>query len=780
MRIDNTVKLPVGDATDTQIGDYSLAHSVTDHTQTNWNGVVGRLELQTTDLVWVDDVQVYPDVARKVARLSAILGNASGSPVEGELTVEAASANTDRVHRCSPLSAPFSAPPLTGASRHRFELEYPLGDDMLAWGEFSPALYTLNVSLKARGDGRSFSDQTTVTFGMRDFARRGAQFVLNGKPVFLRGTLECCIFPLTGYPPTDVKPWRRIMDIIEAHGLNHLRFHSWCPPEAAFTAADEAGVMMQVEGPFWAEFGSNSELDAFAYAEGDRILQTYGNHPSFCLLALSNEPSGEHKEAFLAQILAHWRERDPRRLYTSGAGWPIIPENDYHCAIAPRSYAWGDGLEARFNAQPLSTRVDYRDFINQYDVPVVSHEIGEWTAYPNFEGLDKYAGVLKPYDLEAVRDSLAANGLAEQAEAFVMASGRLQTLLYKEEIEAALRTPGFGGFQLLDLHDYPGMGPALVGVLDAFWEGKGYVTPEEFRTFCSETVLLLRTDKVVWQQHETFEAAFEVAHFGPAILEDATLEWSLVDGESVLASGDVANLTIPYGSGVPLGRTQIPLADFRAPSQLSLRAKLKNTPYYNTWALWLYPQTLELPAGVHQNDQLDAASLQILQEGGRVLLTPRPETSTNDIPLGFTTPFWNTRWTAGQPPHTMGVLCDPEHPALRDFPTEFHSNWQWWEVLYESKCFVLEGSLSRIEPLIGVIDDYMTNRKLALAFEAQVGNGKLLVCGADLSTNLGERVVAKQLLYSLLTYMQGEEFEPATNLDPSSLSTLWTSAAPPP
>ena len=369
LRIDNTVKLPVGDATDTQIDDYNLAHSVTDHTQTNWNGVIGRLELQATDLVWVDDVQVYPDIARKVARLTVVLGNASGIPVEGKLTVEAASTNTNTVHRGSPMSAPFSAPPSAETSRHSFELEYPLGDDMLLWDEFSPSLYTLNVGLSAHKDERSFKDQTTVTFGMRDFTKRGTQFMLNGKPVFLRGTLECCIFPLTGYPPTDVKPWRRIMDIVKAHGLNHLRFHSWCPPEAAFTAADEAGVMMQVEGPFWAEFGSNSEIDAFAYAEGDRILQTYGNHPSFCFLAVSNEPSGEHKEAFLAQILEHWRGRDPRRLYTSGAGWPIIPENDYHCAIAPRSYAWGDGLRARFNAQPLTTKVDYRDFVDQYGRP---------------------------------------------------------------------------------------------------------------------------------------------------------------------------------------------------------------------------------------------------------------------------------------------------------------------------------------------------------------------------------------------------------------------------
>ena len=769
LRIDNTVKIGVGDA-NAQGGTYNLAHSITEHTQTNWNGVVGRLELQATDPVWVDDVQVYPNLAHKSARLVVTLGNVSGASAKGHLTFEASSTNADAAHSSPPVTVPFEA----GETRHSVELEYPLGDDVLPWSEFSPALYTLRVTLRARGEDTHFHDEHGVSFGMRDFAERGTQFTLNDQPVFLRGTLECCIFPRTGYPPTEGEAWQRIMSVAKAHGLNHLRFHSWCPPEAAFAAADAAGMFLQVEGPFWAEFGSDSQVDAFAYTEGDHILKTYGNHPSFCLMAVSNEPSGERKEVFFAEILKHWREQDPRRLYTAGAGWPIIPENDYHCTPLPRSYQWGEGLEGRFNAVPFSTEVDYQDFVDQYDVPVVSHEIGQWTAFPDFKQLDKYTGVLKPYNLEHSRTSLTANGLAEQAEAFLMASGKLQTLLYKEEIEAALRTPGFGGFQLLDLHDFPGQGTALVGVLDAFWDGKGYVTPGEFRAFCSETVPLMRTNKVVWQNHETLEAAFEIAHFGPEVMEDAVLEWSLEDTEDrILAADKLTGLLILYGSGIPLGSIRFSLADFAAPGKLTLRAKVKGTLYHNAWSLWLYPRHLAMPDGVHRSDRLDETSLSVLQQGGSVLLTPRPETVTNDIPLGFTTPFWNTRWTDGQPPHTMGILCDPAHPALRDFPTEFHSDWQWWEILHGAKCLVLD-DLSHVAPIIQVIDDWVTNRKLALAFEVKMGKGRLLICSADLSTNLNERPVARQLLYSFLTYLGGETFEPAAELEPSSLKTLGT------
>ena len=92
-------------------------------------------------------------------------------------------------------------------------------------------------------------DQRTVRFGMREFAAKGTQFTMNGRPVFLRGTLECSVFPLTGYPPTDVASWQRIYRIMKSYGLNFIRFHSWCPPEAAFAAADIEGIMIQAEGP---------------------------------------------------------------------------------------------------------------------------------------------------------------------------------------------------------------------------------------------------------------------------------------------------------------------------------------------------------------------------------------------------------------------------------------------------------------------------------------------------------------------------------------------------
>ena len=305
---------------------------------------------------------------------------------------------------------------------------------------------------------------------------------------FLRGTLECCIFPLTGYPPTDVDSWKRIIRVCKSHGLNHIRFHSWCPPEAAFVAADELGFYYQVECSAWpnasTNLGNGLPIDEWLYREGERVLDSYSNHPSFLLLAMGNEPGGpERGGKYLGPWVEHFKAKTDRQLVTSGSGWPSIAENEFHVTPGPRIQQWGQGLLSRINAQPPATVADYREFVDGYDVPVISHEIGQWCVYPNFEEMEKYTGALKPRNFEIFRDLLAKADMADQARDFLMASGKLQALCYKEEIESALRTPGFGGFQLLDLHDFPGQGTALVGVLDPFWDSKPYLSPAEFQPF---------------------------------------------------------------------------------------------------------------------------------------------------------------------------------------------------------------------------------------------------------------------------------------------------------
>ena len=657
-----------------------------------------------------------------------------------------------------------------------FEARLALGAGAAAWDEFNPALYRLTATLEAAGS----RDEREAVFGLREIATRGTQFTVNGRPAFVRGTLECAIFPKTGHPPTDVASWKRVVGIAKAHGLNTIRFHSWCPPEAAFVAADELGFYYQVEAASWANgstrLGAGLPVDEWLYREAARILKAYGNHPSFVLMPYGNEPAGNDRE-YLGRFVAHFRKLDPRRLYTSASGWPQIGENQFHVAPEPRIQAWGQGLASRVNARPPETRTDYRDYVRARDVPVISHEIGQWCAFPNLAERAKYTGYLKAKNFDVFADTLAAHGMADQAEAFLRASGRLQTLLYKEDIESALRTPGMGGFELLDLHDFPGQGSALVGVLDAFWDSKGYVSAEEYRRFCGPTVPLVRLERRAFTSAETLAADVELAHFGPAPLARARPYWRLLDeaGRAV-RRGEWPARDVPVDNGIGVGRVTLPLRGLRAPARYRLVVGLAGTPFENDWDVWVYPPRVDasVPAGVRVVRELDAVGESWLREGGRLVLAIPPGRVRGDelgrVELGFSSIFWNTAWTGRQAPHTLGILCDPRHPALAGFPTEAHSNWQWWYVVHRAGAMILDGLPAALRPTVQVIDDWVTSRRLGLVFEARVGRGRLLVTSVDLDGELDP--VARQLRHSLLRYVAGERFAPSVELRAEDVRAL--------
>ncbi|NOX53806.1 MAG: glycoside hydrolase [Planctomycetes bacterium] len=770
IRVDNRIK-------DVNVGINS--HSVSDHTQTNWNGIIGQIKLVATDPVWIDDVQVYPDLAKRAARVVVRIGNLTDAAGRFELSVDAVTANS---HAQKDPPAQKTTGRIPAGQPAVAEVIYSLGDGMQTWDEFHPALYRLTVHLRgASSDGQvAWHDQRAVTFGMREISTRGTEFVLNGRPIFLRGTLECCIFPKTGYPPMDQAAWRRILTIIKQHGLNHVRFHSWCPPEAAFRAADELGVYFHVECASWANqgaaIGKGLPLDQWLYQEADRILKAYGNHPSFLLMAYGNEPAGPGRGAkYLGPWVEHYKAKDQRRLYTSAAGWPIIEQSQYHLTPRPRIQHWGAGLKSRINAKPPETVTDYREFISRYSVPVVSHEIGQWCVYPNFDEIAKYTGVLQAKNFEIFRDFLEANHMGDQARDFLMASGKLQVLCYKEEIESALRTPGFGGFQLLQLHDFPGQGTALVGILDPFFDSKPYVTPDEFRRFCGPIVPLARLARRVFTEDERLEAAIELYQFGARDLKQAAVRWRLETATGdVLHEGQFAARDYSAGALHPVGRISVSLREAQPPCKLKLIVDVPAARAENDWDLWVYPRRVQVepPKDVLVVHDLDDAARKRLRAGGKVLLLIPPKRVASDVAIGFSSIFWNTAWTRNQPPHTMGILCDPKHPALAQFPTEFHSNWQWWELIHESGAMVLNDMPPRLRPIVQVIDTWFEARRLGLLFEANVDGGRLLVCSMDLSTDLAHRPVARQMRYSLLKYMASDAFSSEVEVSADQIHRL--------
>ena len=463
-------------------------------------------------------------------------------------------------------------------------------------------------------------------------------------------------------------------------------------------------------------------------------------------------------------IVKRLKPTDPRHLYMSGSGWGFGPDDDYH--VAPVRGLHGPTTEA-----------DFREAAAKHDVPLISHEIGQWTVYPNLDEMKKYTGVLKPRNFELVRDGLAARHLLDQAGDFTRASGRLAALLYKEEIEVLLRTPGHAGFQLLDLHDFPGQGTALIGILDPFWDSKGLIAPEAYRRFCGPTVPLIRMKKRTFTSDETFIAPVEIAHFGPADIQNAEALWTIKDEHGrEIAAGALPARTLPTGDLFPLGTIEASLAKAAAPAKLTVTLSLKGTDIANDWDIWVYPPKCDLtpPPDVLVATAWDDKTTAALAAGRKVLLLASSPNLSDAmlLPGSFTPVFWSPIWFrrgAG----TMSILCDPKHPALAQFPTETHTNWQWYDLLQRSRSIILDDTPAGFRPIVQVIDNFSRNHKMGNVFEARVGKGSLLVCSIDLSRDLDQRPAARQLLASILSYMKSEAFRPRAALDAGAIAKMF-------
>jgi hypothetical protein len=729
------------------------SHSLTDHTQGNWNGVVGKMELLAGSPIYFEDIQVYPDLKNKSAKVKIQLKANANQSSTGKITLSATSFNTKNILQVKPVTAVYQITNGEGS----LEINLPMGDKIATWDEFDPALYHLNATLISK-DGKK--DVKKVQFGMREFKAVGRSFEINGRPVFLRGTVNNCEFPLTGYPSMDVAAWLRIFKISKAHGLNHMRFHSWCPPEAAFIAADQVGFYLQPEGPSWANHGSSigdgKPIDQFIYDETNRMAKNYGNYASFCMMAYGNEPRGRQVE-YLTKFNNYWKAKDSRRLYTGasvGGSWPVIPNNEFMVRAGARGLDWGRKLES------IST---YAKQIEQFTVPFVAHEMGQYCAFPNFDEIKKYTGVYRAKNFEMFQEDLKDHDMADQGHAFLMASGKLQALCYKNEIEKALRTPNYNGYQLLSLNDYPGQGTALVGVLDAFWDEKGYITAKEFKRFSNSTVPLLKVSKFVFTNAETLEAAVEVAHFGKAPIENAKLSWTLKDENGVnVAKGDFSPKTLVVTNCIAIGEIKFPLNTITKATKLKLEVTIDGTEFANDWSFWVYPAQLPaIKTNVYYCTSLDDKAQAVLADGGNVFLNASGKVvKGKEVVQTFLPVFWNTSWFKMRPPHTLGILCDPKHPAFTNFPTDFHSDMQWWEIVNKSQVMNLEDFHSGFKPIIQPIDTWFLNRRLALVFEAKVGKGKLIVSSANLSPDLKEAPAAQQLYFSLQQYMMSDQFNP--------------------
>ncbi len=767
-----------------------MGNTTSRHTQTCWNGITGKIILRAFDKIRITRVRTFPKVKEKLVSLEVDVCNDTEHTAKGDISVYANSCNPDAEHRTERLASPQEF--RTGKSTCIIDL--PMGEKVQLWDEFHPNLYKLTLALKAQADGIDYADETTEAFGMRSFVAEGTQFSVNGKKTFLRGTEDAAAYPLTGHPPMDIDAWLTIYRTCKAYGMNHIRFHSWCPPKAAFEAADRVGMYLQPEGPTGGKITMPVPEGDYVTHEMMRIQDAFGNHPSFVMMSIGNELNTSFEAAGI--VIQRLKKNDPRQLHASGSnpmwnrmeGGSVLPDiEDFFVAMNTDGYDGSKGgyakgpLRGAFHMPnaghlenaPPSTDTDYSDSIAHINIPALGHEVGQHAMYPNYAERSKYTGVLTPENFDAFYAMLRKAGMGDLAHKFFLSSGKWATLLYKEEIEASLRTKGYGGFRLLDLHDYPGQDTALVGVLDVFYESKGLIEVEEWCRFCSPVVPLIRMKKLTWTNDETLEASVQVANYDKSPIR-GTVTWQLSDGETkVLASGEVATLDIPQGDLTTVGKLSIPLDKLPAPSRLVLECGIAGTSHRNNWDIWVYPRSVDgtIPDGVKVVSTWGDAK-QSLAKGDRVLLLSRE--LGRSVPGSQAALFWSYGYFKQfEPAGTLGVLCDPEHPALAEFPTDFHQNWQWADILKRSCALVLDFTPADYRPVVQVVDNKFRHHKLGSLFEARVGEGRLMVCSMDISSDLERRPVARQMRHSILAYMRSDRFDPEQALEIAVLDKGW-------
>ena len=616
----------------------------------------------------------------------------------------------------------------------------------------------------------------------------------NGHRVFLRGKHDACVWPLTGHCPMDFIAWHEYFRTCAEYGINHVRFHSWCPPEQAFAAADDMGIYLQPELPFWGDFNAkDTVLMRFLHKEGESIMREYGHHPSFAMFALGNELWGSIDE--MARFVEDFRKLAPHVLFTFGSNYylgyqGVKPGMDYFTTCRVGGEAWGSydthtrgsfsfadaKTGGMLNTEYPNTTMTLSAGCSRSSVPVISHETGQFQTYPDYDEIKKYTGVLYPYNMEVFRARLDSAGMLDQAKDFHRASGLWSLELYKADIELDLRTEEMDGFQLLDLQDYPGQGSAYVGILDAFMEPKSLCTVRQWRQWCNDVVPLAIMPGYTYTAGQQQDIEIKVANYSGQSLKGKTLLWSvgnlegdlpLPDGEGLLSVG-----TIPFEA--PLLHTG---------ADLTLSLYIEDTEYHNTYTLWVYPKEVELEKdGIIITQQMTDETAQKLEAGAKVLWMPyasqsHAETagqpaaydplSGNTVGPLFQTDYWNYRMfkticeNNKKPvsPGTMGILTNPRHPLFAEFPTDMHTNWQWFPVIQHSRPLILDNLSRQYRPIVQVIDNVERNHRLGLVFEFAVGKGKLLVCMSDLEC-AQEYPEGRQFYHSLLRYMQGDQFQP--------------------
>lgn len=717
-------------------------HLTSPDTQSNWNGITGEISLTVAHTL-LTDLTVRPDLRRGCLRVHGhIIGapdGVAGIVLPGQME----------------HLLPYRGGVLNG--------ECPLKGNEAFWDEAHPEIHTISIDL----DG----DVYETTFGLRDVRTVGRRLLINGRETFLRGKVDNLLYPKAGYTPTDVASWMTILGIAKEYGINHYRYHTACPPDAAFTAADLLGVYMAPELPFWGtvaeegEEGYDERERDFLFQEGFRLLREYGHHPSFLWLSLGNELWGS--KDVLNRMMRAYREADDTKLYSSGANnYQFVPDvldeenvfvgvrlgrerlirGSYAMCDAPQGIVQTTAPESVSNydagivpealgqsGEAGKVQIQYGTGVKEVDaqsadalipdVPVISHEVGQYVFYPDFSEIPHYTGPLKPRNIEAMREKLERAGLYGEHEAFFRQTGHLAADCYKREIETLLRSREVSGFQLLDLQDYTGQGTALVGVLNALMENKGLISAEEWREFCAGTVVLGEFASFTGVMGEDIRFDVQISECDPE-KQHTRIRCTLMDGERELYACDVTP-GVRHGRLTDAVSVTFPAECYRDAMQeritgLTVVLTLEDGTR-NHYPIWLIPPvdiriTRE---GIEKDGRMVAFVSAEEMADGAAIVVPSAE---GQLPAEYCTDFWcypmfrSISESMGKPVPvgTMGLSIDTASPLLKRFAQEDYTTPAWYAILQTAHVQRLPAD---IRPAVQMIDNTERCARLGILYQ---------------------------------------------------------------
>lgn len=773
-------------------------HAHSRHTATNWGGIVGPVRLFATPATWLDHLAIFPDPARHQARCAIRI---LGTPGPAELRIAAYAGDVKVAGATEAVTA--------GPDGAAVELTLDLGAEARLWSDTDPFLHDLVVELTSEAG----TDRLRTRFGVREIATAGRKLVLNGQPLFLRGYVDCCIFPLTGYPPYRKDVYAAQFARAREYGFNHVRLHSWTPPAPFFDAADEAGMLVQTELPSWGNCNDPSYLagaGAFLRREQARVIEALQHHPSLIIHCMGNEllqraPGGAFNRysPFLNDLVATGRRLDPSRLYVDQSGFGTIPED-------PQRETDLNVFHSFRGATP-DTTATWSARVAGGRVPVIAHEHTQMDMYVRLAEEAKFTGIMAPSWIEQARQGLAAKGLLDQADRFVEASAALQVRCLKELFERMRRTPEMSGVQMLNLTDFPGQASALNGVLDVFWEEKGAISAADFRRFNDETVVLCACPRRTFPGGGWLEARLLVSHAGSCALQ-GILDWALLDGAENLASGQAEARVMPGCAAWPLTEIAVRVPDDR-PRALTLRCQLRTADRgqvaENEWSFWTFPtdRVTDVPGtvtarpslgwlsdyypfiavdqarfldgarppsppldGVILSDALHARYVDAMINGATLVYLAENDELADGMRSRFESLFWSFLWFPDQPNQTMGLLID-DHPLLASIPHDAHADWQWYHLVDDATAIGMDALPGNLLPVVAGIDNWNRAKRLGYLFEARVGRGRFIMTTLKLLEEYPRRPEGVHLFDALLRYVHTPAFAPTAEL---TLAHLWS------